>query len=47
MEGDIAMGSIMAGQIAAMVTKVQPAQQIIDEIISEGKQTLLDLQKFF
>ncbi|KJS81226.1 MAG: 2-nitropropane dioxygenase [Peptococcaceae bacterium BICA1-8] len=46
-EGDIAMGSVMAGQIAAMVTKVQSAQQIIDEIISEGKQTLLDLQKFF
>jgi len=46
-EGDTAMGSIMAGQVAAMVTKIQPAQQIIDEIISEGKQTLLDLQKFF
>jgi len=40
------MGSVMTGQIAAMVTKIQPAQEIIDEIINEGRQTLVDLQKF-
>lgn len=45
-EGDTAMGSIMAGQIAAMVNKIQPAQEIIDEIITEGKQTLSNLSKF-
>lgn len=45
-EGDTVMGSVMTGQIAAMVTKIQPAQAIIDEIIAEGKKTLVDLQKF-
>lgn len=45
-DGDIAMGSVMAGQIAAMVMKIQPAQEIIDEIIDEGRKILLNLQKF-
>jgi len=45
-DGDITMGSVMAGQVAAMVTKIQPAQEIIEEIIAEGKKTLAELQKF-
>lgn len=34
-EGDLEMGSIMAGQSAAMVTSVQPAAEIIEELLSE------------
>jgi enoyl-[acyl-carrier protein] reductase II len=35
-EGDLEMGSIMAGQSAAMVDCVQPAGEIIDEMIAEA-----------
>ncbi|MGI6224707.1 MAG: enoyl-[acyl-carrier-protein] reductase FabK [Peptococcales bacterium] len=45
-DGDVAMGSVMAGQVAAMVSKIQPARDIIEEIVAEGHNTLLTLQKF-
>lgn len=45
-EGDVVMGSVMSGQIAAMVTKIQPAQEIIEEIMAESKKVLADLQQF-
>ncbi|MFZ5943782.1 MAG: enoyl-[acyl-carrier-protein] reductase FabK [Bacillota bacterium] len=45
-EGDVAMGSVMAGQIAAMVHRIQPVQEIIEEIILEGQKTLSNLQKY-
>lgn len=35
-EGDVENGSVMAGQIAAMVTKIQPAAEIIQEIVDEA-----------
>ena len=35
-EGDTAMGSLMAGQAAAMVCKIEPAAEIVDEIITEA-----------
>ena len=35
-EGDTAMGSLMAGQAAALVCKIQPAAEIVDEIITEA-----------
>ncbi len=35
-EGDTAMGSLMAGQAAAMVCRIQPAAEIVDEIITEA-----------
>ncbi|MBN8827612.1 MAG: nitronate monooxygenase [Sphingobacteriia bacterium] len=35
-EGDIERGSLMAGQSVGMVTKEQPTQEIIDEIIGEA-----------
>jgi len=36
-EGDIAMGSLMAGQAAALVDRVQPAAEIIAELIAEAE----------
>lgn len=41
-KGDVEMGSLMAGQVAAMVHKIQPAQDIITEIINEAKSVLID-----
>ena len=36
-EGDIEMGSLMAGQAAAMVCEIQPAAEIVDEIDDRGR----------
>ncbi len=36
MEGDIVHGTVMAGQIAGLVSKKQSAKEIIDEIMSEA-----------
>lgn len=35
-EGDVEWGSVMCGQIAGMVGRIQPAQEIIDELIGEA-----------
>lgn len=35
-EGDIEYGSLMAGQCSALVTKIQPTREIIQEIINEA-----------
>ena len=40
MEGDIVHGTVMAGQIAGLVSKKQSAKEIIDEIISEATNLL-------
>ena len=39
-EGDIVHGTVMAGQIAGLVSKKQSAKEIIDEIISEATNLL-------
>ncbi|AZR72746.1 2-nitropropane dioxygenase [Anoxybacter fermentans] len=36
-EGNVEEGSVMAGQIAGMINKIQPVREIIDEIITEAK----------
>lgn len=36
-DGDVEMGSLMAGQVAAMVKKIQPAEEIIHEIIEQAE----------
>lgn len=36
-DGDVEMGSVMAGQIAAMVNKEQTCKEIIEEIFAEAK----------
>lgn len=35
-EGDVVNGTVMAGQIAGMLTKVQPCKEIIQEIMAEA-----------
>lgn len=37
LEGDVEYGSLMAGQVAAMVKKIQPAADIIQEILQEAE----------
>jgi len=44
-DGDVQMGSVMSGQVAAMVRKIQPAHEIIEELISETRQVLTDRVK--
>ena len=46
-EGDTKMGSLMAGQVAAMVSKIQPAREIIQEIVTEAAAVIQDRQKLF
>ncbi|AVX20176.1 MAG: enoyl-[acyl-carrier-protein] reductase FabK [Bacillota bacterium] len=36
-DGDVEYGSLMAGQVAAMVKKIQPAAEIIREIVQEAE----------
>lgn len=35
-DGDVEMGSVMAGQVAAMVTGIQPAGEIIKEVVNSA-----------
>jgi enoyl-[acyl-carrier protein] reductase II len=35
-EGDDQMGSVMAGQVAAMVKRIQPAGEILEELVTEA-----------
>lgn len=42
-QGDIEMGSLMAGQIAAMVCEIQPAAQIVSEMMSEAERVMRTL----
>ena len=42
-EGDVTGGAVMAGQIAGMVTKKQPAKDIVEEIYNEGLALIRDI----
>lgn len=42
-EGDIDMGSIMAGQCAAMVGRIQPAADIVAEIVRQAEEVMAGL----
>ena len=42
-EGDTSMGSLMAGQAAALVDKVEPARDIIEQIIGEAETVMRQL----
>ena len=42
-QGDTDMGSLMAGQSAAMVCRIEPAAAIIDEIVAEAQSLLASL----
>ncbi len=39
-DGDLATGSLMAGQIAGMITDIKPVKQIIDEMVAKARQLL-------
>lgn len=45
-DGDAQMGSLMAGQVASMIKKIQPAKEIIDEIVVETKDIINNLTRF-
>ena len=45
-DGDIENGSVMAGQIAAMVTKEETCKEIIDDVISGARRVLEELGKY-
>lgn len=42
-DGDVDYGSVMAGQVSAMVKEVEPASQIIQQIIEETQQVIIQL----
>jgi len=46
-DGDIEYGSVMAGQIAAMVTKEQSCKEIIEEVMSGAEKVLARLEELF
>lgn len=39
-DGDVQMGSLMAGQVAAMVHEIQPAKDIVEGLVKETRQVL-------
>lgn len=39
-QGDVEMGSVMAGQIASMVTRIQPAAEIVAELVSGAEDVM-------
>ena len=45
-EGDVKQGSVMAGQVASMVTKEQPAAEIIQEMFTQAEEVLKGATKW-
>lgn len=46
-EGDVNTGSMMAGQIAGLIKKEQPCQEIIEEYVNEAKAVFQSKQSYF
>lgn len=46
-DGDVKYGSVMSGQVAGLVTKEQPAKEIIEELFKEAKEIYEDRNAFF
>ena len=44
-DGDVENGSVMAGQISGLVGKIQPAREIIQDVIAEARQVILRLSR--
>ncbi len=42
-EGDVEMGSVMAGQVSAMVSEIQPAESIIREVVGGAEKIITDI----
>lgn len=43
-EGDTDNGSVMAGQIAGLITEIKPCKDVIEEMMAETKQVISNLQ---
>lgn len=39
-DGDVSQGTVLAGQVASMVKKAQPAREMIEEMFEQAEQTL-------
>ena len=39
-DGDVENGSVMAGQIAGLVTEIRPVKNIIEDIVKKAKEVL-------
>jgi len=46
LDGDIEYGSVMAGQIAALIDDVKPAKEIIEEIMAEAEEVIVKISRF-
>lgn len=46
-DGDVEWGSVMSGQIAGLVNKVQPVSEIIEEIVKEARKLSETITKCF
>ena len=46
-DGDVEWGSVMSGQIAGLVNKVQPVSEIIEEIVKEARKLSETITKRF
>lgn len=42
-DGDVDMGSVMAGQVSAMVSGIQPARDIIKDVINGAEQVIMNV----
>ena len=45
LEGDVSKGSLMAGQSVGLVDKIQPLDEIIDELVDEAESELQRLRR--
>ena len=46
-EGDVKMGTVMAGQIAGMIKKEQTCREIIEELAKEAEETIKNNMKIY
>lgn len=46
-DGDCIMGSVMAGQVAAMISQEQTASEIIDDLVTGAEKVMKNLGSFF
>lgn len=45
-EGDVSQGTVLAGQVASMVKKEQPAREMIEEMFAQAEETLNGAKKW-
>lgn len=45
-DGDVETGSVMLGQIAGLIKTVQPARDIIEDLVQEAENVIRDLNRF-